>query len=229
MTQPILAFRTEALKEVYPELEVEGNHYLPLRLDELNSISFIMERSEIEKNPDYIHPIPYVLVRNTQGEFFTYQRCKGIGEERLLGNYSIGFGGHMDEVAVVYDEDGLIDLGLSLSSCTLRELFEELDVDQADIVKAYYQSMARGELDFGVIYMPGDEVGRQHLGIVMVVTLDDAWTLETELVGIGYHSADVLQSTSMNFGDRLEPWSRYVLDLLAQESWIEEFEDDIIS
>lgn len=216
MTQPILAFRTDELLEVYPEIKTRNlkRDYLPLRVEALSAISLIKERSLIENNPEYIHPIPYIVVRNSRGEYYSYQRCKGIGEERLLGAHSIGFGGHMDEVAVIYDENNRIDFGLSLSSGALRELFEEIDLDQADIVKAYYQAMGRGELDFGVIYTPVDEVGSRHLGIVMIIRLDDVETLEDELEHVGYLSLEELLSDECY--NKFEPWSQFVLDLIDQ-------------
>lgn len=60
-----------------------------------------LPREKAEHDPDHLHFISYCPIYHiseTTGEikFLVYQRGKGIGEARQIGDYSMGVGGHMD-------------------------------------------------------------------------------------------------------------------------------------
>ena len=56
-----------------------------------------MPRSQVEENPAYKQLIPYVLM-SYQDKYLSYIRGRRAGEARLVGNRSIGIGGHINPV-----------------------------------------------------------------------------------------------------------------------------------
>ena len=54
-----------------------------------------MPRSQAEKDPSFKQLIPYVIM-NCGDKFLSYVRGKRAGETRLVGNRSIGIGGHIN-------------------------------------------------------------------------------------------------------------------------------------
>lgn len=60
---------------------------------------FFLKRSWCEKDKNWLQFLPYIVFyKYVEGrlKIFVYQRGKGVGEERLAGNYSIGVGGHVN-------------------------------------------------------------------------------------------------------------------------------------
>jgi len=72
---------------------------------------YYVRRSWCENNPDWVQLLPYIVFfKRVEGRLkvFVYQRGKGVGEERLAGNCSIGVGGHInphDQFEYVQDEN----------------------------------------------------------------------------------------------------------------------------
>jgi predicted NUDIX family phosphoesterase len=60
-------------------------------------ILFFLPRSKAEANPAYKQLIPYVIV-SFDGRYLAYVRGRRAGETRLMGNRSIGIGGHINPV-----------------------------------------------------------------------------------------------------------------------------------
>lgn len=169
---------------------------------------FIAEESDI-----YIHPIPYFLITNEYGEVLVYQRGKGVGESRLLGNHSVGFGGHVDLQHVVdyieycelfVDEVSILDM---IETSASVELDEELwGFLPEDPVSEY----------LGIIYDDTNEVGNVHLGVVSKYTIelkDYNGLREEELIDCGWHKPEeILKNNGKEFN--LENWSEIALKLL---------------
>lgn len=168
---------------------------------------FIAEESDI-----YIHPIPYFLITNEYGEVLVYQRGKGVGESRLLGNHSVGFGGHVDLQHVVdyieycelfVDEVSILDMIETSASVELdEELCGFLPVDVIEYL--------------GIIYDDTNEVGKVHLGVVSKYTIelkDYNGLREEELIDCGWHKPEeILKKNGKEFN--LENWSEIALKLL---------------
>lgn len=69
--------------------------------------------------------IPYVVVRHKDKVLVT-KRLQG--DERLVGQCSVGTGGHIDASDLVMDAN-LIDMGPTIENCVKRELAEETNLD----------------------------------------------------------------------------------------------------
>ena len=110
-----------------------------------------IERALVEEDPAYKQLIPYVLIRNSAGQFLCYPR-HGT-ELRLHGLYSCGIGGHIDEI------DRRETLVETVSAGMLRELAEELSNFEQSAIQFEYR---------GIINDADSIVGQVHLGLVYV-------------------------------------------------------------
>ena len=63
----------------------------------VQGVPCFMNRSQVEKDPDYKQLIPYVIMGH-DGKYLSYVRGKRAGETRLVGNRSIGIGGHINPI-----------------------------------------------------------------------------------------------------------------------------------
>lgn len=127
--------------------------YLTVIENEQNIVFKI--REEMEKNSNYKQIIPYVLLFH-DGTVFSYRRGKLLGEKRLLGNYSIGVGGHIS----AHDRN-LFDT--TYNEGMRRELNEEVEITSP------YK-----EHTVALLNDDSNEVGRVHLGIVHILCLEEA-------------------------------------------------------
>jgi len=155
-------------------------------------------RTEMETNPDYKQLIPYVIMC-CNGKYLTYLRGKRAGEKRLVGNRSIGIGGHINPV----DDMSLLGFRETYLNAVKREVEEEVDVQTS-----YTDRIV------ALLNDDTNEVGQVHLGVVHL------WTLETEDVDkreqminrLSFMSLDELQAVRTE----METWSQLCLDGLSQ-------------
>lgn len=111
------------------------------------------QRKGLETNSNYRQILPYTVFRVLTPEgtkFITYRRAKGLGESRLLGNYSVGFGGHIEisDIVGIYKDPktqthyksseisetdydflemtGVLDVESTISYSNVREIEEEI-------------------------------------------------------------------------------------------------------
>lgn len=135
----------------------------------------------------YVQIIPYVSFSYLDQDagrlnMVSYRRpSTGEGEERLQGNASFGFGGHIDSVDDLHftssekREDGGVvyrmtvdDIKRTAMQCATRELVEELGFDPIEALEIPIQA-----IHFGLEReQDPDEVGRVHLCISMMVSMD---------------------------------------------------------
>ncbi|MFK7738043.1 MAG: phosphoesterase [Pirellulaceae bacterium] len=152
-------------------------------------------RSTVEEDPTFKQLIPYAVLRVDPAtpSVFQYTRGKGQGEKRLHALKSIGIGGHISKEDA--DGEDLYRSGMQ------RELTEEMVIDSA-----YQDQMV------GFIYDDSTPVGRVHLGIIHLLTLEstDARARETELVESGFESVESMKQEL----DRFETWSQLCLNHL---------------
>ena len=159
-----------------------------------------MSRSAAEENPDYKQLIPYVIM-SCEGRYLSYVRGKRAGEKRLVGNRSIGIGGHINPC----DDMPLFDVDFreTYQAAVDREVDEEVCVEtrHSDSIVALLND-------------DSNEVGRVHLGIV------HHWVLEAEKVSRCEQM--ITQMTFMSAAelcevrDSLETWSQLCLDGLGE-------------
>ncbi|MDY0263114.1 NUDIX domain-containing protein [Syntrophotalea acetylenica] len=147
-------------------------------------------RQNAENDPRYKQLIPYILVRH--GERLATYRRQG-SEARLHGCWSIGVGGHIDH------PDRGKDLMATLLCGARRELREELTGIETDCPLTL----------LGVINEEQTEVGKVHLGVVMVATItrDQPPAAGAELSRLRWQKPQTLGDLGM------ELWSHLALDL----------------
>jgi predicted NUDIX family phosphoesterase len=107
------------------------------------------ERDEVETDFSYKQLIPYVIFSNGDN-VFVYQRSSTSDESRLRKKYSIGIGGHIDDVD---QGNSILDI---VHNAMLREVEEEIGIPTT--INQYTL--------FGFINDNADDVGRVHFGLV---------------------------------------------------------------
>jgi predicted NUDIX family phosphoesterase len=160
-----------------------------------------MPRSQVEENPAYKQLIPYVLM-SYQDKYLSYVRGKRAGEARLVGNRSIGIGGHINPIdadnsslfAYLYD---------NYLTAVKREVAEEVSVETShtDSVVALLNDES-------------NEVGSVHLGIVHHWVLDAPKVSRREqmITKMAFMTPAELHEVR----DTLETWSGLCLTRLTE-------------
>lgn len=149
-----------------------------------------MFRDEVEGNDKYRQIIVYPIIKNYKGEYFSATRTNKSGELRLHDKVSIGFGGHMNPIR--NETNNTFDPTLKVNAA--RELEEELNIS--------YNNLKI----IGVINDTSDEVGREHLGIV-ILTIQDDVSIKQDCNKEGKY---LPKKTLLNLN--IENWSRIVLE-----------------
>ena len=163
-------------------------------------------RSRAEADPAYKQLIPYVIMSN-DGKYLTYVRGRRAGETRLVGNRSIGIGGHINPVD---NEIPLFDTPFynkkMYTIAVEREVAEEVSVeanhtDSTDSIVALLND-------------DSNEVGSVHLGIVHYWILDAPKVSKREqmITQMAFMSPAELHQLR----DTLETWSQLCLDNLEE-------------
>ena len=151
------------------------------------------QRSLLEKNPEWRQPIPYMVV-TSMGRVLTYRRSKGVGESRLAGKRSFGFGGHVNR------EDG-ISAPANILAAAEREAGEELHLPDP----SPYLSLQ------GLILSTYDATARDHMGIVFSLRTASAAVKNEAYVEEEWMTLEEVRSEIAQF----EHWSQVLIrDLL---------------
>ena len=188
-------------------------------INEVASSLVLREREHLDNsvNPEghkgdqkYRQLLPYVIIRRTDENgvvrYLPYRRTSGVGESRLAGNVSIGFGGHIDLNDIVTNADSSIDLVEVIRQATTRELDEEVrflsEIDELEIPATNIKQC------FGDLFIldNANDVGKLHVGLIMTVDLDmyaNATTKEDELASMDWKTAEELLNSEL----QLENWT----------------------
>ncbi len=160
-----------------------------------------LPRPQAEQDPTHKQLIPYVIM-TCEGRYLTYVRGKRAGETRLVGNRSIGIGGHInpaDEAMPLFRSD----FREAYRAAVEREVSEEVNVETT-------------HTDHVVALLNDDsnEVGRVHLGIVHCWILDapNVTRREQMITQMEFKTAAELRAVR----DQMETWSQLCLDGLDQ-------------
>ena len=159
-----------------------------------------MPRSQVEENPAYKQLIPYVLM-SYQDKYLSYIRGRRAGEARLVGNRSIGIGGHINPA----DDMPLFNTDFYETYLTAveREVAEEVSVETSHTDRVV-----------ALLNDESNEVGSVHLGIV------HHWILDAP--NISKREQMITQMAFMRpaelheVRDTLETWSGLCLTRLAE-------------
>ncbi len=160
-----------------------------------------MPRAEAERDPTHKQLIPYVLM-TCGGKCLTYVRGKRAGETRLVGNRSIGIGGHInpvDDAAPLFN----VDYRQVYEAAVQREVAEEINVEA-------------GHTDRIVALLNDDtnEVGQVHLGVVHLWSLEAPNVTKREQMITQMEFMDLDELTGVR--DTMETWSQLCLDALGR-------------
>lgn len=182
-------------------------------------------RSTIDKLAHVRQAILYTLVTRTVDgvrQFAVYRRGNGA-DARLEGNFSIGFGGHVEveDIWCHNQSNGAqphaVSSYRSILASGMREMPEEvlLTSETRGQVANYYAITPRGFISDVKPYL--DHVGNTHIGIIGVfeVPADTEYEiLETKYSKVSWMSAEELRQEAT--AERLEPWSKLLLPHLDQ-------------
>ena len=159
-------------------------------------VARFMPRSQAESDDTYKQIIPYVIIAHA-GKYLCYVRGKRAGETRLVGQMSIGIGGHINpaDEAPLFDED-MLDV---YKTAVKREVEEEIHV--------------RAKYDNHIVALLNDDsnsVGSVHLGVVHYWTLEsfDVDKREQMITKMSFADTQELQTNR----DAMETWSQLCLD-----------------
>jgi predicted NUDIX family phosphoesterase len=157
-------------------------------------------RSKAEKDPSFKQIIPYVIM-TCDGKFLSYVRGKKAGEIRLVAKRSIGIGGHINPVDwTLFSAEPY----KTYLEAVQREVAEEVSVETK-----YKDRIV------ALLNDDSNEVGRVHLGIVHLWTLEEPKVNKQEkmiITQIGFMSISELQAVR----ETMETWSQICLDGLAK-------------
>lgn len=170
------------------------DRYLPALLDRANNR--FTPRAPAETNPEWKQIIPYVLLVH-EGRVLHYVRGKKAGEQRLVAKGSIGIGGHMND-----HDEGLFALDRAAYDAGVqREVNEELRLGAKFTNRAV-----------ALLNDDSNEVGRVHLGVVHVFTLDsdDVQKGEAMITDLQFLGREQLAARR----DAMETWSQICFDQL---------------
>ncbi len=196
--ETVLAVRRSLFDELgaFQGLSFDAARYLPALLARENN--FFVPRSRAETDPSLKQIIPYVLLTHG-GKILHYVRGKAGGERRLTEKGSIGIGGHLndgDESLFSFDET-------AYQAGVRREVNEEL------VIRSPYTNRIAALLNDD-----STDVGRVHLGVVHVFTLEGAEVGKREagITRVEFLTPEELRARR----DRLETWSQMCVDRLGE-------------
>jgi predicted NUDIX family phosphoesterase len=201
--EQILVFERSLLESLgmFHGTSTEVEHYLRPILDE--GRTRFHPRYLAEEDPGLQQIIPYVVFRHGD-TVFSYVRGKKAGESRLVGNRSIGVGGHINPV------DATTSLGHSQHAtratyleAVRREIEEEVIVDGP-----FEPHMC------AVLKDDSNAVGTVHFGVIHICELrgPSVRRREQQLTQSGFVPIAQLQGAQR---EELETWSQLAIDLVA--------------
>ena len=177
-------------------------------------------RGDAERDPEFKQLIPYIIFvcedsATGRPSVFAYRRGDGQGETRLRSKWSVGVGGHINDVdagvgAAANGESGgtgenaATPFGTDLFSAgAAREIAEEV-VLGAPILR--FERV-------GLVNDDATEVGRVHLGVVCVATLaaPELKSNEPDLAESGFRFVDELLAEIDAEPERFESWTTLAL------------------
>jgi predicted NUDIX family phosphoesterase len=170
-------------------------------------------------NPRYKQVLPYLVARQLKADgtyvYFPYRRTKGVGESRLAGNGSLGYGGHVDAADILFTGNSILELKSTIIGSLLREADEEFTVFDAEGNKVPVQE---SWFTFGDLYIldNSNEVGELHLGLIMHLDIPIFHTLiatEDELAKLPAMTAEQMLASS-DFNP--ENWTSIYLNYITQ-------------
>jgi predicted NUDIX family phosphoesterase len=198
--EEVLVFSREALGENFwslPGVSPGAGSYLDL-IFEKGDCQFL-KRIQAEGDPRFKQIIPYV-VYVCADRVFSYVRGKTSGETRLVGNRSIGIGGHVNPLDNI--NEGTWP-GIFLRGAR-REVREELEFERNYVL-----------VPDAVINDESNEVGQVHFGVLFVVHIEDESDIRAREDCLTDSEFIPIQDLKGPRREELEVWSKLVIDYLT--------------
>lgn len=168
---------------------------LNLLMDRLGSAWFIA-RGKCEDDPSFKQIIPYVVLTH-DGKVFSYTRGEAGSEGRLHSLFSIGVGGHINQV----DRHDSEYPAKAIRRAAERELEEEVGL--------HWRGNVRSTRVAGLISDDSDAVGKVHMGVCFHVDLYESSIAPAEdaLRDGRWLTVEQLKADRASY----ESWSQFVI------------------
>ena len=160
-----------------------------------------MPRSKAEKDPSFKQIIPYVIMA-CDGKYLNYVRGTRAGETRLVGNRSIGIGGHINPV----------DNEIPLFDTDFSEMYKT--ADEREVAEEVSVKTTHTDRIVALLNDDSNEVGSVHLGVVHLWLLDEPKVTRREqmITQMDFKTFDELKKIK----DTMETWSGLCVDGLEK-------------
>jgi len=169
----------------------------------VQGVPCFMERSKAEKDPSFKQIIPYVIMA-CNGKYLNYVRGTRAGEARLVGNRSIGIGGHINPID---NEIPLFDTDFQkmYNAAVEREVAEEVSVETTHTDRIV-----------ALLNDDSNEVGSVHLGLVHYWILHEPKVTKREqmITRMDFKTLEELKKVK----ETMETWSSLCVDGLEKFS-----------
>ncbi|NHM30545.1 hypothetical protein [Neobacillus terrae] len=175
-----------------PQLNNEKNEKF---IEVVDKESFLLSRDSAEKNENYKQIIPYAFL--TYNDYiYILKRLPKQNEKRLHNKFSVGVGGHINDLMPSGDYN-IVETGL------LKELNEEIILKDCTIISLEFK---------GILNDESNEVGKVHLGFVYHIKLDNQAIEinETEKMTGKWIRIEEIK----NYFKNMETWSKILLENL---------------
>lgn len=199
-----------------PSTEIKDNVLLISQLSEIGIFDLeynLANRAYCETDSTVLQLLPYItLIDPTTNKVYTYKRGNKGNEARLVDNYSIGLGGHIEEAPNVF-----CSIKEVIIANILRELNEEVGLPVSGELLGQLRLILDNN-DYTIMYAATDEVGKYHLclWIILPVSQDMLGASEAEVIVEGrWLSVSELNELNKSNIARLEGWSAHLLEFLA--------------
>lgn len=162
---------------------------------QFDNIGKFIFRYDAEGDSTFQQIIPYVVLFNpTTNKYYTYKRIEGSGEERLHGQLSLGFGGHIDAT------DGTSEV---VFKGLVRELMEEVDYNNTSAAKflGYVRDLQSATND--------------HTGLVFLLEVNFAEVKETDKYVGEWMTAEEMEKAYFRFED----WGKHIIDYIVDNKY----------
>jgi predicted NUDIX family phosphoesterase len=187
-------------------IRADWQRYLEVILDK--KTNHFVERYRAEADESLKQIIPYVLFKSGDA-VFSYVRGKAAGEKRLVGNRSIGIGGHINPV-----DEQLLFASASVSASSSSDMASYLEAVRREIAE---EVIVDGPFDPAIAAVLNDDsnpVGRVHFCVVHVCEVSPAAVhkREQQITDAGFLPIADLCGLRR---EELETWSTIAIDFLA--------------
>jgi len=194
--------------------EAEVTAYDPEKwLEEIVEHTAIMQRAKLETTNLFRQLLPYMIFfcRTPDGKtlFYPYKRLPGIGETTLIDKVSVGYGGHVDGLDVIWTPESIVNVKKTLLACALREKFEEVR-PQEEMMNEWMA--VTPELSGLFICSNANETDEKHLAVIILTEVPYGMVLtcveDDELEAMMPMSANDLLEGNYE----LESWTKKYLE-----------------